>query len=120
MMSDVKLDKIGQVAVNVTNLEAAISFYRDILGMKFLFQVPGMAFFDLNGIRLLVDNTTGWQHPSSILYYQVDEIQDAYQSLAPDGPAPGVNNRPGAQFRQLVEQSYESTVQGLRPAATRR
>ena len=79
-MSELRLDKISQVAVNVADLEAAVSFYRDTLGMKFLFQVPGMAFFDCDGVRLLLDELAGWQHPSSILYYKVDDIQGAYQS----------------------------------------
>ena len=81
-MSELSLNQIGQVAVNVADLEAAVSFYRDTLGMKFLFQVPGLAFFDCNGVRLLLDELAGWQHPGSILYYKVDNIQEAYQILA--------------------------------------
>ena len=47
------LNRIGQIAVPVTDIEAAIHFYRDTLGMRFLFQAPpGLAFFDLNGVRL--------------------------------------------------------------------
>ncbi|MDE2729709.1 MAG: VOC family protein, partial [Gemmatimonadota bacterium] len=40
------LSAIGQVSVTVTDLDRAVSFYRDQLGMRFLFQVPNMAFFD--------------------------------------------------------------------------
>lgn len=80
-MPELALNKIGQIAVNVADLEAAVAFYRDILGMKFLFQVPGLAFFDCDGVRLLLDELAGWQHPSSILYYKVDDIQGAYQTL---------------------------------------
>jgi len=80
-MPELTLNKIGQIAVNVSDLEVAVAFYRDILGMKFLFQFPGLAFFDCNGVRLLLDELAGWQHPSSILYYKVDDIQDAYQTL---------------------------------------
>ena len=81
-MPELSLSQIGQVAVNVANLEDAVSFYRDTLGMKLLFQAPGLAFFDCNGVRLLLDELAGWQHPSSILYYKVDDIQKAYQILA--------------------------------------
>jgi len=81
-MPELSLSQIGQVAVNVANLEDAVSFYRDTLGMKLLFQAPGLAFFDCNGVRLLLDELSGWQHPSSILYYKVDDIQKAYQILA--------------------------------------
>jgi methylmalonyl-CoA/ethylmalonyl-CoA epimerase len=80
-MPELALNQIGQIAVNVADLEAAVSFYRDILGMKFLFQIPGLAFFDCNGVRLLLDEQAGWQYPSSILYYKVDDIQEAYQIL---------------------------------------
>ena len=81
-MPKLSLNQIGQIAVNVADLDAAVSFYRDTLGMKFLFQAPGLAFFDCNGVRLLLDELAGWQHPSSILYYKVDDIQKAYQILA--------------------------------------
>jgi methylmalonyl-CoA/ethylmalonyl-CoA epimerase len=81
-MPKLSLSQIGQVAVNVADLETAVSFYRDTLGMKLLFQAPGLAFFDCNGVRLLLDELAGWQHPSSILYYKVDDIQKAYQFLA--------------------------------------
>jgi len=84
-MSEIKLEKIGQIAVNVANLDAAVAFYRDTLGMKFLFQYPGLAFFDCNGVRLLLDELGGWEHPSSILYYQVEDIQATYQALLTQG-----------------------------------
>jgi len=84
-MSELKLETIGQIAVNVNNLDAAVAFYRDILGMNFLFQFPGLAFFDCNGVRLLLDELADWKHPSSILYYKVDDIQAAHQSLMSKG-----------------------------------
>jgi len=86
-MPELRLEKIGQIAVNVADLDAAVSFYRDTLGLKFLFQYPGLAFFDCNGVRLLLDEQAGWQHPSSILYYKVDDIQDAYHILVQKGVA---------------------------------
>ena len=42
------LSAIGQVAITVTDIERAVAFYRDQLGMKLLFQVPKMGFFDLS------------------------------------------------------------------------
>lgn len=84
-MPELRLNKISQIAVNVSDIEAAVTFYRDTLGMKFLFQVPGLAFFDCDGVRLLLDELAGWQHPSSILYYKVDDIQRAYQTLDQQG-----------------------------------
>ena len=84
-MSEFKLNQIGQIAVNVPDLEAAIAFYRDVLGMNFLFQFPGLAFFDCAGVRLLLDQVEEWQHPSSIIYYKVENIQDAHQTLLDHG-----------------------------------
>ncbi len=79
----VRLDRVGQIYVRVSDLEKAIEFYRDSLGMKFLFQVPKMAFFDCSGIRLMlgVPETPEFDHPASIIYYRVDDIQGAYRSL---------------------------------------
>jgi catechol 2,3-dioxygenase-like lactoylglutathione lyase family enzyme len=52
--ADVRLGQIGQIAVNVHDVDAAVEFYRDKLGMQFLFQVPNMAFFDCDGVRLML------------------------------------------------------------------
>jgi catechol 2,3-dioxygenase-like lactoylglutathione lyase family enzyme len=84
------LSEIGQIARNVRDLDAAIAFYRDILGMKFLFQAPpGMAFFDCGGIRLLLgvaeDPEAETSAPTSILYYRVDDIDAAYRTLVARG-----------------------------------
>ena len=49
------LNQIGQIFVNVKDLDRAIAFYRDILGMTFLFEAPpNMAFFDCGGIRIML------------------------------------------------------------------
>ena len=80
-MSEVNLNRIGQIAVNVDSLDTAVDFYRDTLGLKFLFQVPSMAFFDCDGVRLLLDEVEEWKHPSSIIYYKVDDINAAHETL---------------------------------------
>jgi len=66
----------------VHDLDRAIAFYRDVLGMKFLFQAPpGMAFFDCDGIRLMlgVADRPELDHPASIIYYKVDDIERVYE-----------------------------------------
>ena len=76
------LTRIGQIFVNVKDLDRAVAFYRDILGMKFLFQAPpAMAFFDCDGIRLLlgVADRPEINHPASIIYYKVDDIERVYE-----------------------------------------
>jgi methylmalonyl-CoA/ethylmalonyl-CoA epimerase len=84
-MTEIKLAQIGQVAVNVDDLETAVAFYRDTLGMKFLFQVPKMAFFDCAGLRLLINEDEDWQHPSSIIYYKVDDINVTHKAFVSRG-----------------------------------
>jgi len=72
------LSQIGQIFVNVKDLDRAIAFYRDILGMTFLFQAPpNMAFFDCGGIRIMlgIADRPELDHPASIIYYKVDDIQ---------------------------------------------
>ena len=80
------LSTIGQIAITVTDVDRAIGFYRDTLGMKFLFQVPNLGFFDCGGVRLML---TPPEKPgesfSSILYFKVAEIQSAYQTLKERG-----------------------------------
>ena len=80
------LARIGQIAVTVGNLERAVVFYRDTLGMALLFQVPNMAFFDCGGVRLMLSLA---EKPgevfSSVIYYKVDQIQQAYEVLSSRG-----------------------------------
>jgi predicted enzyme related to lactoylglutathione lyase len=81
------LGKIGQIAVNAHDLERAIAFYRDVLGVKFLFQVPKMAFFQAGSVRLLIGipETPEFDHPASILYYDVEDINGAHDVLTSRG-----------------------------------
>ena len=79
------LSAIGQIAVNAHDINRAIDFYRDKLGMKFLFTAPpGLAFFDCDGIRLMLSLPAKpeFDHPSSIIYFNVDDIQLAYETLS--------------------------------------
>ena len=77
------LAQIGQINVRVHDLPRAIAFYRDALGMKFLFEAPGMGFFDCAGVRLLLalPEDEREDHPSSILYFKVDDIQTGTAAL---------------------------------------
>jgi predicted enzyme related to lactoylglutathione lyase len=90
-MSDqptISLSQIGQISVNVHDLERAASFYKDTLGMKHLFTVPPkMAFFDCAGIRLMlaIPERPDLDHPSSILYFEVPDIESAHKDLQSRG-----------------------------------
>lgn len=72
----VQITGIGQIAVTVQDLKRAVTFYRDILGLRFFFETSGMAFFDCGGTRLMLstsdkaDSTYG-----SIIYYKTADIE---------------------------------------------
>jgi methylmalonyl-CoA/ethylmalonyl-CoA epimerase len=88
MTAATALARIGQIAMNVTDLDRAIGFYRDTLGVPFLFQAPPqMAFFDCAGVRLLLGVPTepGVAHGSSVLYFAVDDIREMHKLLAGRG-----------------------------------
>ena len=82
------LNEIGQIAVPVSDIDRAIAFYRDVLGMRFLFKAPpGLGFFDCNGVRLLLDAPAKSQSEnySSIIYYKVSDLQAAFDTLSARG-----------------------------------
>ncbi len=83
------LSEIGQIAVNVHDLERATAFYRDRLGVPHLFSAPGMSFFDCAGVRLLLGlpSSPEHDHPSSILYFRVADARAAHRVLAGRGVA---------------------------------
>lgn len=78
------LNQIGQIAIPVHDLEYSVAFYRDALGMTFLVQAPPqLAFFDCGGIRIMLDVPEGkqFQTHSSVIYFKVPDIQEAYKTL---------------------------------------
>jgi catechol 2,3-dioxygenase-like lactoylglutathione lyase family enzyme len=82
------LGTIGQIHVSCTDLERSIAFYRDALGIPFLFQVPGqpMAFFDCDGVRLYLGKPESAAFRSQpVLYFRVEDLDDAYRALTERG-----------------------------------
>lgn len=82
------LSHIGQISVRARDIPRAVAFYRDTLGIRHLFTADDqLAFFDCDGVRLMLDKLSPgeFDHPSSILYFTVDDIQSAYQKLAGRG-----------------------------------
>ena len=76
------LSQIAQIFVNVKDLDRAIAFYRDMLGMRFLFTAPpGMAFFECGDIRIMLGRADRPEidHPASIIYYKVNDIEKVYE-----------------------------------------
>jgi methylmalonyl-CoA/ethylmalonyl-CoA epimerase len=79
---------IGQIGLTVHDLARSVEFYRDKLGARFLFQAPNMAFFDCDGVRLLLGLPEANQETfRSIIYFKVEEIQSATRELKERGIA---------------------------------
>ena len=82
--------RIGQIAVPVRELERAVVFYRDVLGLPLLFQAPpGLAFFECGGVRLMLSRPEGDGTPTSagLIYYLVGDLAAAHDTLAARGVA---------------------------------
>jgi methylmalonyl-CoA/ethylmalonyl-CoA epimerase len=83
-----ELAEIGQISVPVSDIDQAVAFYRDTLGMRFLFQAPpGLGFFDCAGVRLMLDAPAKAQaeNYSSVIYYKVPDLQAAFETLSARG-----------------------------------
>jgi len=80
--------RIGQIAVPVTDLERAIGFYGEVLGLRLLFRAPpGLAFFDCGGVRLMLGppETSADRPQGSIIYYVVPDLPAAHAALGARG-----------------------------------
>ena len=86
-LTDTGLGQIGQIAIPVTDIERSISFYRDVLGMRFLFKAPpGLGFFDCAGVRLMLDAPAKENAgKGSVIYYKVKELQTTFEKLSAKG-----------------------------------
>ena len=81
------LTKIGQIALRAKDLQRAAVFYGQTLGLRRLFETPSMAFFECGGVRLMLSKPESpeFDHPGSILYFSVEQIQSAHRALAERG-----------------------------------
>ena len=86
-LTETGLDQIGQIAIPITDIERSITFYRDVLGMRFLFQAPpGLGFFDCAGVRLMLDAPAKENAgKGSVIYFKVSELQTTFEELSARG-----------------------------------
>jgi len=75
--------------MRVHDLVRAVAFYRDVLGVPFLFEFPPkLAFFNCDGVRLMLSTPEpGFDHPGSVLYFAVDDIAAMHRILVERGVA---------------------------------
>lgn len=82
----VRVEGLTQVALTVRNLEEAKDFYRDALGLRFLFESGTMAFFQCGTVRLMIGSA---ERPSpgggTILYFSVADLDRACLTLKQQG-----------------------------------
>jgi len=84
------LESIGQIAVNVKDTARARAFYRDVLGLRHLFDAgPNLAFFQCGGVRLMLSPPSKPEHdnPGSIIYYKVADLVATHAAIAARGAA---------------------------------
>ena len=86
-MDGTALGRLKQISMRAHDVGRAVRFYRDVLGVPFLFEAPPrLAFFDCHGVRLMLSTPEpGFDHPGSVLYFAVDDIQAARTHLAARG-----------------------------------
>ena len=89
MTAAVGLSRIHQISMRVHDVERAVRFYRDALGLPFLFAAPPrLAFFDCDGVRLMLSTPEpAFDHPGSILYFAVEDIRQMRDTLTSRGIA---------------------------------
>lgn len=88
LAAGIGISRIGQIALNAQDVERAAAFYQDTLGLKFLFKAgPKLAFFDCGGVRLMLTapEKPEFDHPGSILYFTVPDIQAAHTTMKEKG-----------------------------------
>jgi len=81
------LSRIHQISIRAHDIERAVKFYSDTLGLRLLFQAPnGLAFFDCGGVRLMLSPPEPeFDHQGSVVYFGVDDIKWTHAALVAGG-----------------------------------
>jgi len=85
VQSPVIFDKIGQIAIGVSDAARAKDFYQNVLGMKLLFDAGSLAFFQCGEVRLMISPSDAPPGERTILYFRVPDIQQAHAALRARG-----------------------------------
>jgi len=77
------LDHIGQIALPVSDVDRAEAFYREVIGLRWLYRFGDLTFFDCAGVRLLLEKThdAGGAGRSSVIYFRCADIAVAVGEL---------------------------------------
>jgi len=80
--------ELAQVTNVVHDLDRAVRFHRDVLGLPLLFQAPpSLAFFQMGAVRLMLSppENAEQDHPGSVLYFRVTDIEGVHRTLVQRG-----------------------------------
>jgi predicted enzyme related to lactoylglutathione lyase len=76
------LGLIGQISMRAVDIDRATAFYADTLGIRLLFRAGTLSFFDCGGVRLMLSQPEpDFDHPGSVLYFKVDDIDGVHATL---------------------------------------
>jgi len=88
MSTDFKLSEIRQIAITVSDVGTALPFYRDVLGLTFLFSpAPTLAFVAAGSVRIMLSTPQGGGTVgrNSILYFRVTDIAATHSAIVARG-----------------------------------
>nr|WP_315481867.1 VOC family protein [uncultured Undibacterium sp.] len=83
-----KVSDIGQIAITVSDVSQALVFYRDVLGLEFLFSpAPTSAFLRAGSVRIMLSTPqgAGAVGANSVLYFKVNEIENVFTAIVERG-----------------------------------
>jgi catechol 2,3-dioxygenase-like lactoylglutathione lyase family enzyme len=79
------LGPIAQISRTVNDIQKAERWYGEVLGLRHLYTFGNLAFFDCGGTRLFLSQGSASAASESIIYFRVDDIEAAHNSLAGKG-----------------------------------
>lgn len=91
------LGRIGQIALHTRDMDRSVAFWRDTVGLSFMFQAPNVAFFDVAGVRLMLGTAESPELEAAggtVLYFQVDDLERVFDTLRSRGVGVAKNGEP--------------------------
>ena len=89
------LGRIGQIALSVTAMDRSVAFWRDTVGLRFLFQAPNVAFFDVAGVRLMLGAAeSDAKAAGTTLYFETTDLDATFAAIRDRGAKVAKNGEP--------------------------
>ena len=89
------LGRIGQIALSVTDMSRSVAFWRDTVGLRFLFQAPNVAFFDVAGVRLMLGAAeSNAKVAGTTLYFETSDLDATFAAIRDLGAKVARNGEP--------------------------